>query len=106
MYDIWYTCNMYEIEQSTEFEKWFKKQSLKTQSIIHARMLRLELHGHLGDSRVLDSNLFEFKWRNGLRIYYSFRGQKIVLLLNGGGKNAQKKDIQKAKNLKGKYISD
>lgn len=35
----------------------------------------------------------------GLRVYYTFRGAEIVLLLVGGDKSSQQQDIQKAREL-------
>ena len=84
-------------------EKWFNKQDLKTKALVSDRIWRLEKDGNMGKSRALAPNLFEFKWRNGLRVYFCFNGKAIILLLTGGNKNAQKRDIEKAKRLKKKY---
>lgn len=35
----------------------------------------------------------------GLRVYYTQRGEKIILLLQGGDKSSQSRDIDKAKQL-------
>ena len=92
-----------EVLQTDEFERWYKKQTLKIKALISDRIERLKEYGHMGNSRAIETNLFEFKWKIGLRIYFCFQGKKIVLLLNGGKKNAQKKDIERAKRLKKKY---
>lgn len=49
----------------------------------------------------MDSSINEmrFFFGSGYRIYYVIRGNTIVLLLNGGDKKSQKKDIEKAKEL-------
>ncbi len=59
----------------------------------------------MGKSRALEANLYEFKWKSGLRVYFCFNGKLVVLLINGGTKNGQKKDVEKAKRLKQKYTS-
>ncbi len=57
----------------------------------------------MGYSKALGMGLFEFKWKNGLRIYFVFKKKKLILL-SGGSKNGQKKDIDKAKKIKEKYL--
>ena len=59
--------------------------------------------GNLGNVRYLGNKLMEFKWVSGLRIYFTFKGNEIIILLNGGMKNAQKKDIEKARRLCERY---
>ena len=93
----------FNVEQTPEFEKWFDKQRLKTQALVSDRVSRLVDFGHLGNAKILDKGLFEFKWKNGLRVYFSLSNQKIILLI-GGHKNGQKKHIEKSKKLKEKYL--
>ena len=66
-------------------------------------MARLDrvAHGNFGDVKEIDSSINEmrFFFGSGYRIYYVIRGNTIVLLLNGGDKKSQKKDIEKAKEL-------
>ena len=54
-----------------------------------------------GDFKALGDNLFElrFFFGDGLRIYYTIRNQQIVLLLTGGSKSSQSRDIEKAKRM-------
>ena len=58
-------------------------------------------NGSFGDCKQLSGNLFElrFFFAGGLRIYYTIRAEKIVLLLAGGGKATQHKDIATAEKL-------
>ena len=93
------------IKQTKEFNKWFVKQSLKIKAQVSDRADRLQEYGHMGNTKALGNNLFEFKWKDGLRVYFSFIENKIVLLLNGGNKNDQKKDIERAKKIKNKLTS-
>jgi putative addiction module killer protein len=93
----------YSIKQTDEFHAWFEKQELTIQRRITARMDMIQETGNLGNVRYLGDKLMEFKWVNGLRIYFTFRGSEIIILLNGGMKNAQKKDIEKARRLCKKY---
>lgn len=61
--------------------------------------MRIELHGHFGDSKYLGDKLFELRWKSGIRVYYFKSDRNEIKLLLGGDKNAQEKDIQKAKTL-------
>ena len=49
----------------------------------------------------IDNNLFElrFFFGSGLRIYYTIRSEQVVLLLVGGDKSSQSKDIKHAKQI-------
>ena len=87
------------IEQTTEFSDWFESLSLKEQLQIDSRIQRIRDHLHFGDVKNLGDGLAELRWKNGKRIYFAKIGTTIILLLNGGLKNAQKKDIQKARIL-------
>jgi len=88
----------YELRSTEQYNKWFAK--LKDQSIrlkILARLARAE-NGNFGDFRQLNGNLFElrFFFGGGLRVYYTIRDGVLVLLLAGGDKATQARDINKA----------
>ncbi len=57
------------------------------------------MFGKLGDIKVNGDDVFEFRIDYGLgfRDYFSIQGQKILLLLVGGDKRMQSKDIEKSK---------
>ncbi len=59
--------------------------------------------GNLGDVKTVGQNLFEmrFFFGSGYRIYYTISDETLVLLLCGGDKSTQKKDIGKAKKIMG-----
>ena len=65
-----------------------------------ARLSRVE-NANFGDSKQLGDNLFElrFFFGSGFRIYYTIKEGRIVLLLVGGDKSSQQKDIDKAEVL-------
>jgi len=91
----------YQLEDTVEYRKWFKKLKDTTTKIkILARLARVE-NGNFGDHKQIDRNLFElrFFFGPGYRIYYTVKGMQIVLLLVGGDKSSQAKDIEKAKSL-------
>jgi len=67
---------------------------------IIARIRRLEI-GNPGDVKPLGSGLFEMRidYGPGYRIYYVRRGAAMVLLLCGGDKRTQRRDIRRAQAL-------
>jgi len=88
----------YELRSTEQYDKWFAR--LKDQSVglkILARLARAE-NGNFGDFRQLNENLFElrFFFGGGLRVYYTIRDSVVVLLLAGGDKATQTRDIDKA----------
>jgi putative addiction module killer protein len=72
----------------------------KVQAKIDIKIARLRL-GNFGDSKSLGQGVYELRihFGPGYRIYYGLDGQKIVLLLCGGDKKTQEKDIKKAKTF-------
>ena len=93
------------IERTTEFIEWFEALNLKEQLQIDSRVQRIRDHSHFGDAKNLGNGLAELRWKSGRRIYFSKTGHTVIILLNGGLKNAQKKDIQKARLLLERYAS-
>jgi putative addiction module killer protein len=68
--------------------------------------MRYGLLGNLGDHRVLDAGLFELRldFGPGYRVYCGEVGDRIVLLLCGGDKATQQKDIRKARQCWNDYL--
>jgi putative addiction module killer protein len=93
----------YEIYKASEFDKWFADQAIKTKLIIKARLERLSQEGHWGFINKFDG-LVELKWTSGLRVYTAVVGNVTVIILLGGNKNGQSKDIKKAKNILASYF--
>lgn len=91
----------YEIHTTEIFNKWLKNIKDKiTHFRIDARLTRLT-EGNFGDAKSVSNNLFElrFTFGGGIRIYYTIQGERIILLLHGGNKSTQSKDIEKAKKI-------
>jgi putative addiction module killer protein len=89
-----------KIERTPEFKNWFDRQPEKTKAQVDARLKNIELHDYFGDHKSLGENLLELRWKNGRRVYYALlKKEVLVLVLLGGLKNAQKKDIEKARKL-------
>ncbi|WP_375569692.1 type II toxin-antitoxin system RelE/ParE family toxin [Seohaeicola saemankumensis] len=67
---------------------------------IEVRLRRLSL-GHLGDAKSLGDGVSEIRidYGPGYRLYFTRRGERIVILLCGGDKKRQSDDIARAKQL-------
>ena len=91
----------YELEITEIFNKWLKK--LKDRQAVLAitkRLGRAKL-GNFGDVAPVGSGVSEMRFfiGPGYRLYYVIRGRKIIVMLCGGDKSTQEKDIKKAKEL-------
>lgn len=87
------------------FSEWFDSlDDTKTQQRIDARLARLRV-GNLGDAKTVGDGVFELRldFGPGYRIYFGQEGRTIVILLCGGDKSSQKRDIKKAKEFWLKY---
>lgn len=92
---------MNELRQSKAFRAWLegiKDRRIKT--IIATRMLRL-VNGITGDAQPVGEGISELRihYGPGYRIYFQQRGRFIVLILCGGSKGSQSRDIALAKML-------
>ncbi|MBK0382168.1 type II toxin-antitoxin system RelE/ParE family toxin [Pedobacter sp. SD-b] len=91
---------MYFIEKLTEFDKWFKKlNDLRAKAKILLRLQKLENEEHFGDCKPVGNGISELRinYAKGYRIYFKEIDGKIIILLIGGDKSTQQKDIEKAK---------
>ena len=90
---------MYFIEKTTEFDKWFRKlNDLRAKAKILFRLQKLENEEYFGDCNPVGNGISELKinFAKGYRIYFKETDGKIVILLIGGDKSSQQKDIEKA----------
>jgi putative addiction module killer protein len=81
-------------------KNWLKKLDLKSRGRINVRLQRLE-YGAYGDYKQISSNLYElrFFFGSGYRVYFTEKNNNIVLLLSGGDKDSQKKDIKQIEKI-------
>ena len=88
------------------FADWLDSLGVKEQAAVAARLARVEA-GNFGDCKPVKSSRGIRELRipkgPGYRIYFAEDGKFIVLLLTGGDKKTQKKDIQKAKEFWREY---
>ena len=82
------------------FIDWLESLDKVTKSRIQSRLTRL-LENNFGDHKRIDNEISELrlKFGSGYRIYYAEIDNIVVLLITGGNKSTQSKDIQKAKEI-------
>lgn len=91
---------MYFIEKTTEFDKWLRKlNDLRAKAKILVRLQKLEYEEHFGNCKPVGNGISELKidYSKGYRIYFKEIDGKIIILLIGGDKATQQKDVEKAK---------
>ena len=89
------------LDNKTPYLEWYKSLDKSLRLIVDKRLSKVE-RGLFGKNRQLSDELFELKFDNGLRIYYTEADNTIVLLFTGGNKSKQSKDIDIAK----KYLEE
>jgi len=91
-------------EGKNPYRDWLETLDNPVKQRIQARILRFE-SGNLGDVKALGEGIFEARidYGPGYRIYFGQEGNVLVLLLFGGDKSSQKKDILRAKNFWKQY---
>lgn len=92
---------MNTVEQTEEFEKWLDGlKDAKAQKLVVKEIVKMQ-GGLFGDAKSVGDGVYEARlhYGPGYRLYYTQRGSAIYLLLCGGTKRKQQKDIDKAIEL-------
>jgi putative addiction module killer protein len=90
-----------EVRQTGEFAEWLAAlRDSKARARIGERLRRLRL-GHLGDVKPIGGGISELRvhYGPGYRLYLVRRGERLIVLLCGGDKSSQERDIKRAKAL-------
>lgn len=101
MYLSRYNTAMYFIKQTDSFSKWLKKlKDIQGKVAVIRRVERMK-NGNFGDHKSVGDEVSELRIQTGpgYRVYYTQRGEEIIILLIGGDKSSQQDDIEKAKKL-------
>ena len=96
-----YTPRVLEIRQTEEFARWFKRlRDRQARGRILVRIRRLQL-GNPGDVASVGEGVSELRipFGPGYRVYFVQHGSALVVLLVGGDKSTQSRDIARAKVL-------
>lgn len=89
---------MYSILTTEQFDKWFSAlRDRKAKTLVQVRIDRME-DGNFGDCQPVGNGVSELRIHHGAgyRIYFKRSGLEIIVLLVGGDKSSQSKDIKMA----------
>ena len=89
------------IENKIPYLEWYNSLDKSLKLLVDKRLSKVERR-LFGNNKRLSEKLFELKFDNGLRIYYTETNKTIVILFMGGNKSKQNKDIEIAE----KYLKE
>ena len=95
------TFSVYELQSTEVFDEWLRGlQDRKARARILARLDSAQL-GNLGDVKSVGAGIREMRihFGAGYRVYFVQRGKVLLLLLCGGDKSTQSRDIERARRI-------
>ena len=98
---VLYGGHRIEIRQTHGFREWLScLRDRQARVRIDDRLKRLA-NGNSGDTKPVGEGVLELRLRlgPGYRVYYKWHGKVLILLLTGGDKDSQTRDIAKAKQM-------
>jgi len=101
VYPYGYTSPVIEVLQTEHFRRWIERlRDRGARARILARIIAIE-EGHFGDWKAIDRTVSELRVHTGpgYRVYFTRRGDTLVILLAGGDKRSQRRDIDTARRL-------
>ena len=90
-----------EVRETDVYTRWFRRlRDRQARARIDIRIRRLSL-GNPGDVRPVGAGISELRidYGPGYRVYFVRRGRALVILLAGGDKSSQERDIARARSL-------
>jgi len=99
---------MVDVVKSATFDRWLRKlKNRRAAARVQVRIDRLAA-GNPGDVKPVGSGISELRidYGPGYRVYYLQEGQRLIVLLCGGDKSSQQKDIDEAKRIAADWKSN
>ena len=92
--------SFFQLQSTDFFNAWFSRLDKSTRLLLLSRLDRVQF-GNLGDHKKIGPDLYELRcfFGGGLRVYFTLKEARVVLLLGGGKKSSQKHDIKAAEAL-------
>ena len=94
--------------KTNHFDKWFRQlKDIRAGARIQMRLDRLAA-GNSGDVKPVGGGISELRidYGPGYRVYYQQRGDVLIVLLHGGDKSSQAKDIKRARELAEEWVDN
>ena len=92
---------MIEVLRTAAYQRWYSRlRDVQAQARIDARIRRVSL-GNFGDVKSVGDGVSELRvsYGPGYRVYFARRGERVIVLLCGGDKGSQRRDIAQAKAM-------
>ena len=99
---------MFDLKQTETFLKWRTRlKDERARAVIASRLDRVAF-GNAGDMKPVGNGVSELRidFGPGYRIYFARRGKTVIILLCGGDKSTQAKDIETAKRLAAEWSGE
>jgi putative addiction module killer protein len=92
---------MVDVRETPDFTNWLAALSDQRARLQIVRRISRVAAGNFGDAKSVGGAVNELRIDHGpgYRVYYTRRGKAVVILLCGGDKRTQSKDIRKAKDI-------
>jgi putative addiction module killer protein len=93
---------------SSPFGEWLENLDGSIKPRIKGRLFQIAISSHWGVSKMIGKNLHELKFKTlggGVRIYFGYLDDELIILLGGGNKSTQSKDIELVKRYWFDYLS-
>ena len=101
MYPCGYNGRVFTVLQTRAFQRWLDAVRDRRAQVRIAARLRLAEAGNLGDWKSVGGEVSEMRvnFGPGYRLYFSRRGSILIVMLAGGDKSTQTKDIKRAQKI-------
>ena len=91
-------------EGRSPYARWFDRLNARAAAKVATAVVRME-HGNLSNAKSVAGGVFEYRidFGPGYRVYFGKDGETLIILLGGGTKKRQQKDIDAAQDLWRQY---
>ena len=92
---------MFTVRQTEEFQDWLDALKDTRAQVRIAARIRLAEAGNLGDWKTVGGEVSEMRVDTGpgYRLYFTRRGSILIIMLAGGNKSTQSRDIKRAQKM-------
>lgn len=103
-----YSRRMVDVVRTDDFDQWLRKLKDRVGRLRIVERLDRLAAGNPGDAKPVGRGVWELRLRfgPGYRVYYLHDGPRVILLLCGGDKATQQRDIERAYKLADDYWSE